>query len=359
MVARIVEPAFAGIVSAASPEAAAAGIEILEMGGNAVDAAVAVSLALGVTEPACSGLGGQSMVIVHPHRGSTLALNGTSYAPGATPLDIRDPEALRGHRATTIPSTVRVLQYAWKHYRLVWISEALRVGHTHRRHAPVPDLLNYERAVARKLRKETARQLYQSVAHPGTGETTHFSIVDRQGMGVGVTQSINSFYGAKVASPELGFPYNDYMNEFVLNMPNHPYALRPKAMPYSSMSATILSRDGEVGMVVGSPGSERIISAVVQVISNWVDAGMDIEAAVSAPRLHFVPEDELYIEFEQRPAALINALQERGFRIVEPESGLREGNLDPYFGGVHAIAHQPSGWHGAADPRRDGVWLRQ
>lgn len=509
------EPPFAGVVAAATPEAAAAGIEILEAGGNAVDAAVAVSFALAVTEPAGSGLGGQSFFIVHPHRGAPLAINGTSFSPRGTPLRATAKD-ITGHRATTVPSTVRVLDYAWKHYgsgritwarlltpairyadagfvigpfrhrsfvkyaaqlraspsaaklflhpdgsvpavgsvfrqpvlartlrrlaqagandfyrgqiakeiasdmaanngwvtledlahvpppailpalkstyrgwdvyslpppaggwavlqilnilehappsdlaaegsrRTIWLVEALRIGHRHRRADPLKDLIHYQPEVADRLSKETAKKLSQLFKHPGSGETTHFSVVDGTGMAVGVTQSINSYFGARVASPRLGFLYNDYMKEFELNQPDNPHAWRPRAMPYSSMSATVLSRNGEVGLVLGSPGSARIISAVVQVITHWVDVGQGVDAAVAAPRVHVVPDDKLYIESTSVPAALLAELERRGFKLVNPQSGLSDGSLDPYFGGVHAIAKEASGWRGAADPRRDG-----
>ena len=74
---------FAGMVSAASPEAATAGREVLEAGGNALDAAVAVAFALAVTEPAGSGLGGQAILLVHPGKGEPFVVNGTTLAPGA------------------------------------------------------------------------------------------------------------------------------------------------------------------------------------------------------------------------------------------------------------------------------------
>ncbi len=90
-------------MAAASPEAAEAGVEIMEQGGNAVDAAVAVSLALGVTEPAGSGIGGQSTFIVHPPEGRPFVVNGTSRAPARIPDGIT-PANLEGHCATTIPS---------------------------------------------------------------------------------------------------------------------------------------------------------------------------------------------------------------------------------------------------------------
>ena len=135
-------------------------------------------------------------------------------------------------------------------------------------------------------------------------------------------------------------------------------------MPYSSISPTILSKDGEPALVVGSPGSQRIISAVVQVISHWVDVGKGIEAAVSAPRLHVEPRNQLYLEPHQigiSPSLLLD-LERRGYHVVRPLSSLYMGNLNPYFGGVHAVAREESEWRGASDPRRDGVvgnaWFR-
>jgi gamma-glutamyltranspeptidase/glutathione hydrolase len=112
----------AGCVSAGTPEAARAGAEILNQGGNAVDAAVAVSLVLGVTEPSGSGIGGQSTFIVHPDGGEPFVLNGTSFSPQHTPSDAALAD-LYGHRATTIPSNLKVLDYAFKNYgsgKLSW-----------------------------------------------------------------------------------------------------------------------------------------------------------------------------------------------------------------------------------------------
>lgn len=104
-----------GAVSAATPEAARAGVEILELGGNAIDAAVSVSLALAVTEPAGSGLGGQCSFIAHPHRGKLFAINGTSSSPRSTPRAATAAD-ITGRRATTVPSTIRVLGFAWKNH---------------------------------------------------------------------------------------------------------------------------------------------------------------------------------------------------------------------------------------------------
>jgi gamma-glutamyltranspeptidase/glutathione hydrolase len=153
----------------------------------------------------------------------------------------------------------------------------------------------------------------------------------------------------------LGFLYNDYMNEFEIGQPDHPFALRPYGMPYSSMSPTILAKNGKAHLALGSPGSARIISAVAQVIQLCVDAGIGIESAVAAKRIHVVPDDKLYLEAPDLADSVRTALAQRGYQITEPRMDLVNGDLNPYFGGVHAIARENGKWIGAADPRRDGA----
>jgi gamma-glutamyltranspeptidase/glutathione hydrolase len=123
-----------GVVAAATPEAAAAGAGILNRGGNAVDAAVAVSLVLGVTEPAGSGIGGQATFIVQRPGSGPFVINGTSYAPRGVPADAHATD-LVGHRATTVPSCLRVLDFAWRRHgsgQLSWadlVEPAIRLAH--------------------------------------------------------------------------------------------------------------------------------------------------------------------------------------------------------------------------------------
>lgn len=109
-------PNFGGVVSAATLEAAGGGVEILEAGGNAIDAAVGVSFASAVTEPAMSGLGGGTQIIMHAPGQEPLVINGTSLAPKATPVNARKDD-IKGHRATTIPSTVRTLHLRMEEIR--------------------------------------------------------------------------------------------------------------------------------------------------------------------------------------------------------------------------------------------------
>ena len=104
-----------GVISAGSPESVNAGKKILELGGNAVDAAIAISFALAVTEPAMSGLGGQAQFLIHIPGKEPLIVNGTSFSPSNLPDSLSKTD-LQNHKATTVPSMVRTLDYLWKNY---------------------------------------------------------------------------------------------------------------------------------------------------------------------------------------------------------------------------------------------------
>lgn len=509
---------FAGIVSSATPEATAAGVEILQKGGNAIDAAVAVSLALGATEPAGSGLFGQTVMLVRtgPDK-EPFVIHGTTYSPGHIPDNVTPGQLTGGHTASTVPSTLRVLGFAKRNFgsdavswadtlapairyasegfivgpfrhrsfrnstvdlskqdaarklfvrsdgipyqigdvfrnpklaatlrRIAthgaldfyrgkiaaeiaadmekhsgWITEddlrqlpepeivaaihseyrgydvytlpppfggwivlqilnvletssgsvleadddnrrlalldAMHIGHSTRRYDPVPGFHDYDEDIATKISKTEAKELLDAYKQERGGETTHFSIVDAGGMVVSATQSIDSYFGAKVAHPSLGILYNNYMQSFRLVDDGSPYVLATRQMPLSSMSATIVTRDGESKLVLGSPGSARIISAVAQITSHWVDIDAGIEAAVNAYRVHAIPDNQAYIEGDSISAELLLGLANRGFDLKRPAYGVSDSQYDPYFGGVHALANENKEWTGAADPRRDGA----
>lgn len=129
----------------------------------------------------------------------------------------------------------------------------------------------------------------------GGVETTHYNVVDAQGNAVAVTYTLNAGYGNGITVPGLGFLLNNEMDDFAAK-PGEPNlfgliqgesnAIAPRKRPLSSMSPTIVTRDGKLEMVLGAPGGSRIITAVLQVILNAVDFGMNIQEAVDAPRFH-------------------------------------------------------------------------
>jgi len=184
-------------------------------------------------------------------------------------------------------------------------------------------------------------------------ETTHYSVVDGEGNAVAVTYTINGFFGAAVAAPGTGFLLNNEMDDFTVNpgTPNQfglvqgsANAIAPGKRPLSSMSPTIVEKDGKPVLVLGSPGGPRIITAVLETITNIVDFAMTPQDAVAAPRFHhqWLP-DTLYYERDGLPSATLAGLAERGYRLAEQSP----------WGAVELIRVGP-GPHllGVNDPRR-------
>ena len=182
------------------------------------------------------------------------------------------------------------------------------------------------------------------------GETTHFSVMDAEGNAVSVTQSIELVYGSKAAANGLGFLYNNYLSALEIEEPSHPYYLRPGAVPWSTAAPTIVFREGEPWIALGSPGSERIFSSLAQVLVRIVDGSAPLDAAIDAPRLHCSIGGQISLEAERFEPAVVERLQDAGYRVNE---------LDPYafyLGCVQAVLRRQTGpgFQGAADPRRDG-----
>ncbi|MCA8943512.1 MAG: gamma-glutamyltransferase [Planctomycetes bacterium] len=499
-----------GIIATQHWLASAAGARMLAEGGTAVDAAVAAALALGVVEPAASGLGGQTMLTIHVPGQRTVALDGSSRAPHRTPpSELGKTERLRGHRAATVPSTPAVLGYVaekfgslpWaklvqpaielategyevtelqhrltsrelKHLRngtaaplflrdgrqphkvgsrlrqpalartltrlaergfedfylgeiaheihadmqehggliqlddlaqiprpverrpigatfggmrvftfppagagrtLLYIlklleqfdarqrqldtpegavvfAEVIRRANLDRRDRPF-DPSYYPQIQDRRLlsddyAKMVARQIRSRVR--STGETTHLSVMDEAGNAVALTQSIERVYGSFAASPTLGFLYNNYMSAFEHEDISHPYFLRPNAAPWASVAPTVVMRGRRPWLALGSPGSERIVSAVAQVLLRLID-GQNLMDAITAPRLHCSLSGEVTLEASRMRTDIPRALQRSGFTIREVEP------FSFYLGCVQAVARERRKIVGVADLRRDGA----
>ena len=502
-----------GMVSTAHYRATEAGVEILAAGGNAVDAAIAAAFTLGVCEPQASGLGGQTMMLLHlaePRR--TIALDGSSRAPNrATPRSVKARERRRGYKATTVPSTPAALGYALESYgtmplervlepairvaregievspllygltkrerkklrrggaaalylrkgkllykpgavmrqpelaatyeriarkgvedfytgeigraiaadmiendglireddlaqipwpierkpvstrfdglrvvtfpppgagrvliemlhiveeldRKLWnsdtprgavlLAEIMKRAGLDRRDRPF-DPSFYAQVEDRKMTKRdyakiAARKIRRRVRRPArtTGETTHLSVMDRFGNAVALTQSIEAVYGSGVATPELGFLYNNYMSAFEYDDIGHPYYMRPNAVPWASVAPTVVFRGKNPWLAIGSPGSERIVTSILQVLLRLRTQGA--YEAVVAPRLHCSIGGRVSLEAPRFRDDIPTELERRGFEID------RRDPFSFYMGCVQLVLRGRNGFEGVADPRRDG-----
>ncbi len=500
-----------GMVATATQWATNAGVEILEAGGTAADAAVAAAFALGVCEPAASGLGGQTMMLVYTaETRKTVALDGSSRAPNrAFPGSVGKDDLVRGYRATTVPSTPAVLDYARRYYGKLSLPEVLapairlaergfevtellhrltkrelpqlKAGSARRfflknfqRPYPVGAVFTqpvlaqtltrlaeqgmedfYTGEIAREIHEDmqknggllhrddlaqipwpierrpistqfaahrvitfpppgagrtliemlrilthfperqwmpdtpqgaillaevirranldrrdrpfnpdyypqiadaqllsprysqlVARQIRTRVQIKTSGETTHLSVMDRHGNAVALTQSIERVYGSFEACPTLGFLYNNYMSAFDYNDISHPYHLRPNAVPWASVAPTIVFRGRKPWAALGSPGSERIASAVLQVLLRL--RSQPPYDAVAGPRLHCSLTGRVSLEASRMRNDIPDILRQRGFEVVY---------RDPYsfyLGCVQLVLREGREFIGVADPRRDG-----
>ena len=182
-----------------------------------------------------------------------------------------------------------------------------------------------------------------------SGSTTHFSVMDKDGNMVAVTKTINMFFASGVVVPGTGIIMGDDMDDFDLK-PGSANSIQPGKRMLSSMSPTlVLDPQGRPFMALGSPGATRIIPTLAQIISNVIDRGMPIQAAISAPRLYQGRTGNLSMEGRYSINAY-NGLVALGHAVtVAPD-------FDAAFGGVHAVLfdHAAKTLHGGADPRRDG-----
>jgi gamma-glutamyltranspeptidase/glutathione hydrolase len=183
------------------------------------------------------------------------------------------------------------------------------------------------------------------------GDTTHFSVMDADGNSVAMTQSIELAYGCKAAADGLGFLYNNYMLAFELKNPAHPYYLRPNAIPWSSAAPTIVFRHKEPWLAAGSPGSERIFSAVTQFLVNVLDGSAPIDQATDEPRIHCSIGGKLHYEVGRIAPEVVTCLDRLGYKLTPQEP------YAFYLGCVQAVLRRQtgSGFQGASDPRRDGT----
>lgn len=195
-----------------------------------------------------------------------------------------------------------------------------------------------EKLLSKEYAAEIRKQIQPELATPSSRvqpgmephekpETTHYSIVDHNGNAVSTTYTINGRFGSVVIAPGTGFFLNDEMDDFTVKVGEQNMyglvqgatnAIAPGKRPLSSMTPTLVTKDGKVFMVVGSPGGSRIITITLQTVLNVIDHGMAPQEAVDAPRIHhqWLP-DEVYFEQRGLSADTQKLLQERGYKLVE------------------------------------------
>ena len=186
------------------------------------------------------------------------------------------------------------------------------------------------------------------------GNTTHFSIVDRFGNAVANTTSLNFNYGLGLVAGSTGILLNNTLDDFAAKPgASNAFGLiggranvpGPGKRPLSSMTPTILLKDGKVALVTGAPGGSRIITAVLQVIVNSIDFKKPVGDAVAAPRVHHQwRPDEVVVE-RTLPADIVRGLTALGHKV----------RIGPTSGSAHSIAVTPAGLVGAADLRARGA----
>ncbi len=188
-------------------------------------------------------------------------------------------------------------------------------------------------------------------------QTTHFSVIDKWGNAVSNTYTLNGWFGSGVAVEGAGFLMNDEMDDFSAKsgMPNQfgvvsagANSIAPYKRPLSSMTPTILTKDGQVTMVIGTPGGSRIFTSVFQVLANVYDFHLALKPALEALRFHhqLLPENTIFSEpYAPFPASLTNALAARGYKIEAQD----------FNGDIEAIEVEKGAPVPGADPRARGV----
>lgn len=198
--------------------------------------------------------------------------------------------------------------------------------------------------LSRDYAGRVAKQLQKRIQT--RGETTHLSVMDRHGNAVALTQSIENVFGSCEASPELGFLYNNYMSAYEHEDISHPYYLRPNANPWASVAPTIVFKNRKPWLTIGSPGSERIVSAIMLTMLRL--RHQSPFQAVDGPRLHCSVKGRVSLESSRFRDDIPELLEKRGFEVDHRDAH------SFYLGCVQLVMMERGGFTGVADPRRDG-----
>lgn len=274
-----------------------------------------------VREPLSGDIGPHTVLSMPPPSSGGVALFETLNVLSA--LEVQNPQAGLEKLGHNSPLYLHLVAESFKHAfadRATWLGDA--------DFAKVPVARLTSRAYAKELarRSDLARtqppESYGRTVTADDGGTSHFSILDARGNAVACTETINTHFGSYVVEPDFGIVLNNEMDDFT-SLPGVPNAfgliqseansIEPRKRPLSSMTPTILVRDGRAEFVVGASGGPRIITATAQVLLNMVRFDMTPSQAVAAPRIHhqWAP-DVLQVEMQSLASP---ELKSRGHKI--------------------------------------------
>jgi gamma-glutamyltranspeptidase/glutathione hydrolase len=307
-------------------------------------------------------LEGYSAVIRQPLRGTYRGYDIVAMAPpssGGVHL-IEMLNILEGYPSPQVSDgSTAALHLQIEAMKAAYADRAAYLGDSDHVDVPIDWLISKGRAAELRAmidpeRTHPAHEMRPEIAVPGRGNTTHFSVVDAAGNAVANTTTLNFNYGVGLVADGTGIVLNNELDDFAAK-PGVPNAFgllggaanapAPHKRPLSSMTPTIVLKDGKVALVTGSPGGSRIITTVLQVVVNTLDGHKTIGEAVSAPRLHhqWWP-DEVVME-RGFPADRIRGLTALGHKV----------EIGPLMGSAQSIAVTPQGLVGAADVRALGA----
>ena len=260
-------------------------------------------------------------------------------------------------------NSAQTIHYLAESMKLAYADRAEYLGDPGFVKVPVKGLTSkkYADELAQKI--DPVKVLPAAAIKPGkpqpyeSDQTTHYSIVDGKGNAVAVTYTLNLNFGSGIVARGTGILLNDEMDDFSAKpgVPNaygliggEANAIQPGKRPLSSMSPTLVLKNGKPWLVTGSPGGARIITTTLQTIVNAIDFGMNPAEAASTPRVHhqWLP-DELRVEKGVSPDTL-DILQRQGYKV----------SAKPTMGRTQTIQLRDDGLYGYSDPRNpDGATL--
>ena len=232
---------------------------------------------------------------------------------------------------------------------------------------PIEALTDKDYAATLRAQIDPNKATLSSAVRPGLGpvdespQTTHFSVADKDGNAVAVTTTLNFTFGSGYSVDGAGFLLNNEMDDFSAK-PGAPNgfgliggtanAIEPGKRPLSSMTPTMVLKDGEPWLVTGSPGGSTIINIVLQVILNAIDFDMNAMQAVNSPRIHHQWMPDVVATEPGISIDTLRVLESRGFKLMKTDDGAYSQRV---MGSANTIMLEDGVVFGAADPRRPGA----